>query len=86
MKYKIWMGKVIFTIKYGIHMSEFYGETVFSFIFSLHWKPAGLLIGFQSEEGWFQYKLKNDPRFLKRIAQACRNLQSEKGTRLEDLG
>lgn len=31
MKYKIWMGKVIFTIKYGIHMSEFYGETVFSF-------------------------------------------------------
>jgi len=35
-----------------------------------HAKHAGVLIGFQSEDDWFDYLLENDPRFLKRIAKA----------------
>ena len=33
-------------------------------------KPAGVLIGFSSEDDWFDYKLKHDSRFLQRIARA----------------
>jgi prevent-host-death family protein len=33
-----------------------------------HGKPAGVLIGFASEDDWFDYRLENDPRFLARIA------------------
>ena len=35
-----------------------------------HGKPAGLLVGFKSEDDWFDYRLENDPRFLRRIASA----------------
>jgi prevent-host-death family protein len=31
-------------------------------------KPAGLLIGFGSEDDWPDYRLENDPRFLRRIS------------------
>ena len=37
-------------------------------IIARHGKPAGALIGFQSEGDWFEYLLANDLRFLKRIA------------------
>jgi prevent-host-death family protein len=37
-------------------------------VITRHGKPAGVLIGFQSEEDWFDYRLENDPRFLQRIA------------------
>jgi prevent-host-death family protein len=39
-------------------------------IITRHGKPAGVLVGFASEEHWFDYKLENDPRFLQRIARA----------------
>jgi prevent-host-death family protein len=39
-------------------------------VITRHGKPAGVLIGFQSEEDWFDYRLENDPRFLRRIEQA----------------
>ena len=48
-------------------------------------KLAGLLIGFASEEDWFDYRLENDPRFLKRIAEARDSLYQGKGLRIEDL-
>ena len=50
-----------------------------------HGKPAGVLIGFESEDEWFDYRLENDPRFLKRIESARKNLLAGKGIRLEDL-
>ena len=28
-----------------------------------HGKPAGVIVGFESEEDWFDYRLENDPRF-----------------------
>jgi prevent-host-death family protein len=36
-------------------------------VITRHGKPAGVLIGFESEEDWFEYRLENDPRFLRRI-------------------
>ena len=50
-----------------------------------HGKPAGILIGFQSEDDWFDYRLENDPRFLERIESARMSLRSGRGVRLEDL-
>lgn len=54
-------------------------------VITRHGKPAGLLVGFESEDDWFEYRLENDPRFLKRIESARVNLRAGKGTRLEDL-
>ena len=50
-----------------------------------HGKPAGILIGFASEDDWFDYRLENDPRFAKRIESARASLRAGKGTKLEDL-
>ncbi|MDZ7364108.1 MAG: type II toxin-antitoxin system Phd/YefM family antitoxin [candidate division KSB1 bacterium] len=50
-----------------------------------HGKPAGVLIGFKTEDDWFDYRLENDPRFLKRIASARQSLRAGKGIRIEDL-
>lgn len=50
-----------------------------------HGKPAGVLIGFGSEDAWFEYRLENHPEFLKRIAQARADLRAGRGVRLEDL-
>jgi prevent-host-death family protein len=54
-------------------------------IITRHGKPAGVLIGFESEEDWFEYRLEHDPRFLRRIEQARNNLRAGRGVRLEDL-
>ena len=53
-------------------------------VITRHGKPAGILIGFESEEDWFEYRLENDPRFLRRIEQARSSLQAGRGVRLED--
>jgi len=50
-----------------------------------HGKPAGILVGFQTEDDWFDYRLENDPRFLQRIAAARQSLHAGKGVRIEDL-
>lgn len=55
-------------------------------VITRHGKPAGVLIGFDSEEAWFEYRLQNDPRFLARIAKARRSLRRGRGVRLEDVG
>jgi len=55
-------------------------------VITRHGKPAGVLIGFESEDDWFEYRLTHDPRFLARVEAARRDLRVGKGTRLEDLG
>jgi prevent-host-death family protein len=50
-----------------------------------HGRAAGVLIGFASEDDWFDYRLENDPRFLDRIATARAGLRAGRGIRLEDL-
>jgi prevent-host-death family protein len=54
-------------------------------IITKHGKPAGVLVGFASEDDWFDYRLEHDPRFLQRIARARQSLQAGKGVKLEDL-
>ena len=54
-------------------------------VITRHGKPAGVLIGFESEEDWFDFRLENDPRFLQRVARARESLRADRGVRLEDL-
>jgi prevent-host-death family protein len=54
-------------------------------VITRHGKPAGVLIGFESEEDWFEYRLENDPRFLRRIEQARESLRAGRGVSLEDI-
>jgi prevent-host-death family protein len=55
-------------------------------IITRHGKPAGVLIGFKSEDEWFEYRLENDPRFLKRIEEARRSIREGKGMPLDEVG
>ncbi len=54
-------------------------------IITRHGKPAAALIGFASEDAWFEYRLENDPRFLKRVAKARRSIGMGKGIPLDEL-
>lgn len=48
-------------------------------------KPVGVLIGLASEDEEFEDRLENDPRFLRRIAQARQSLRAGRGVRIEDV-
>jgi prevent-host-death family protein len=50
-----------------------------------HGKPAGVLVGFASEDDWFDYRLEHDPAFLARISAARKSLAEGMGTRVEEL-
>ena len=54
-------------------------------VITRHGKPAGLLIGFQSEDDWFDYRLESDSRFLQRIGKARKSLQAGRGVKVEDI-
>jgi prevent-host-death family protein len=54
-------------------------------VITRHGKPAGVLIGFASEDDWFDYRLENDSRFLARVEKARASLRAGRGVRLEDL-
>ena len=54
-------------------------------VITKHGKPAGVLVGFASEDDWFDYKLEHDPRFLRRVAAARESLRNGKGVKLEDI-
>jgi len=55
-------------------------------VITRHGKPAGILIGFKSEDDWFDYRLEHDPRFLKRLVSARKNIRAKRGIKLEDIG
>lgn len=54
-------------------------------VITRHGKPAGVLIGFETEDDWFDYRLENDPRFLQRVEQARQSLRAGRGVKLEDV-
>ena len=54
-------------------------------VITRHGKPAGVLIGFEDEEDWFDYRLENDPQFLKRIEQARKSLKSGARIKIENI-
>lgn len=53
-------------------------------VITRHGRAAGLLIGFGSEEDWFDYRLEHHPEFLRRVADARATLRDGRGVRLED--
>jgi prevent-host-death family protein len=54
-------------------------------IITRHGKPAGILIGFASDDDWFDYRLEHDPRFLARIENARQSLRHGQGIPLENV-
>ena len=54
-------------------------------VITRHGKPAGVLVGFGSEDDWLDYRLEHDARFLERITAARASIRGGRGVRLEDL-
>ena len=54
-------------------------------IVTKHGRPAAVIIGFESEEDWFDYRLENDERFLARVEESRRQLRRGDYVFLEDL-
>lgn len=48
-------------------------------IITKHGKPAGVLIGFETEDDWFDFQLENDPRFLKKIEESRASVRAGRG-------
>lgn len=63
-------------------LSDAQGEEI---IITRNGKPVGVLIGFRSEDDWFDYRLENDRRFLGRIEQARKSLREGRGVKIEDV-
>ena len=54
-------------------------------VITRHGKPAGVLIGFESEDDWFEYRLERDPNFQRRIEAARQSIKQGQGVRLGDI-
>jgi len=54
-------------------------------VITRHGRPAGVLIGFSSEDDWFDYRLEHHPEFLRRIADARAALRAARGVLLDDI-
>ena len=52
-------------------------------VITRHGKPAGVLIGFETEDDWFDYRLEHDASFLRRVSEARSDLTAGRGIRLE---
>jgi len=50
-----------------------------------HGKPAAVVIGFQNEDDWFDYKMEHDEKFLKRIAKAREEIKQGRFMELDEL-
>jgi prevent-host-death family protein len=75
---KIALSEVKDDLSKYLHLAE--NEEV---IITRHGKPAGVLIGFESEDDWIDYRLETDPRFLQRIEKARNSIRAGKGIKLE---
>jgi prevent-host-death family protein len=54
-------------------------------VITRHGRPAGILIGFASDEDWFEYRLEHHPKFLRRIEEARMALRAGQGTPLREI-
>ncbi|MFN8487067.1 MAG: type II toxin-antitoxin system Phd/YefM family antitoxin [Caldilineaceae bacterium] len=54
-------------------------------IITRHGVPAGLLIGFEDPEDWWEELLLRNPRFQERIEQSRQSLREGQGITLEEL-
>jgi len=77
---KVALAKVKDDLSRYLRVAE--GEEV---VITRHGRAAGVLIGFETEEDWFEYRLEHHPDFLRRVARARGALQRGRGVRLEDV-
>ena len=62
------------------HLSEYLdGAAEEEVIITRHGRPAGVLIGFATEDDWFDFQLENDPRFLKKIEESRASIRAGQG-------
>jgi PHD/YefM family antitoxin component YafN of YafNO toxin-antitoxin module len=54
-------------------------------VITRHGKAAGVLIGFETEHDWFDFRLEHDPPLLDRVARARASLRQGRGMRLDDV-
>lgn len=54
-------------------------------VITRHGVPAGILIGFEDPEAWWEELLLRDPRFKARVAQARSSLRDGQGISIEQL-
>jgi prevent-host-death family protein len=54
-------------------------------VITRHGRPAGVLIGFASDDDWFEYRLEHHPEFLRRVAKARTAIREGRGILLEEL-
>jgi prevent-host-death family protein len=78
---KIALSKVKDDLSHFLRLAE--AEEI---VITRHGKPAAVLIGFKSEDDWFDYRLENDPRFLRRVERARGSIRGGRGVRVEDVG
>jgi len=48
-------------------------------VITRHGRPVGVLIGFGSEEGWFDFRLEHHPEFLRRVGKAGAEIAAGRG-------
>jgi prevent-host-death family protein len=54
-------------------------------VITRHGRPAGVLVGFASEDDWFEYRLEHHPEFVRRVAEARAALQRGEAVSLEEV-
>ncbi len=54
-------------------------------IITIHGRPAAVIIGFEDEDDWLEYRLLNDEGFLARVAESRLQYQAGKYKTLEEL-
>ena len=68
------------------HLSEYLRDAAReAVVITRHGKPAGVLIGFETEDDWLEYRLENDPGFLKRIERARASIRDGRGIPWESM-
>jgi len=54
-------------------------------VITRHGRPAGVLIGFESDDDWFEYRLEHHPAFVRRVAEARTAFRAGLGVPLEEI-
>ena len=54
-------------------------------VITIHGRPAAVIIGFEDEDDWLEYRLLQDEKFLERVAQSRQQYQKGKYKTLEEL-
>lgn len=68
------------------HLSSYVKKSIKEdIIITNHGKHVGVLTGFASEDDYLEYRLMNDPRFLKIVERSRSEARQGKVTKLEDL-